>query len=150
MAVIGLISGGIAPGRICSFILASYMADKFGWKPNIGISYIVMIVAAIFQTVQLYPWVLFGTRMMLGVGGGLMQSTAPSLVTENRKALTAMYQTVWYLEAIVSATVTLGMPNVSNSWSLRIPGLMQAVLLTVQLFGLCLVPGNPRWHVAVG
>lgn len=154
-SVIGLISGGIALGGICSFIPASYMADKFGRKPNVGIGCIIMIIAAIVQTVRPYPWVLFGTRVMLGAGGGLIQSAAPSLVTEiahpvHRGALTAMYQTAWYWGAILSAAVTLGMLHVSNSWSLKVPCLMQAILPIVQLFGLCLVPESPRWHIAVG
>lgn len=75
-SVIGLISGRIALGGICSFIPASYMADKFGRKPNVGIGCVVMIIAAVTQAIRPYPWVLLGTRVMLGVGGGLMQSAA--------------------------------------------------------------------------
>ena len=48
--------------------------------------------------------------------------------------------------AIISAAVTFATP-ISNSWSWRVPCLLQATYPIIQLIGLLFVPESPRWLV---
>ncbi len=56
----------------------------------------------------------------------LLQTSAPLLITElafptHRAPITSLYNTTWYLGAIVAAWATFGTFSLDNSWSWRIP-----------------------------
>ena len=96
-----------------------------------------------------------GTKMMLGVGLGFAQTSAPPLTTEiahprHRSNVTNMFQAIYYWGAIVSAVATLGTLYLGNSWAWRAPVLLQAFFPLLQILGLLMIPESPRWLVAQG
>lgn len=149
----GLIMSAVALGAIGSFIPASYVADYCGRRASIVFGTTVMILAAIIQITRRSVWLLFVTRILLGIGGALTQAGAPALVAEvaakrHRSRVTAIYQTAWLGGSILSATVCLGMSNFRSDWAWKFPCVMQAFLPIVQLAGLCVIPESPKWLVA--
>ena len=52
--------------------------------------------------------------------------------------------------AIVAAWSTYGTFRIPNSWSWRIPSLLQALVSIVQLVFIYFVPESPRWLIANG
>lgn len=154
-SVLGLIIGGITLGSVCSFIPGSHVSDHFGRKVAIRTGCLIMLCATVIETSWARTWVIFGARVMLGIGAGFMQSNAPSLITDvahprYRAAVTALYQTGWYWGATLSGIVTIGMLSVHGDWSYRCMFLLQSVFPVCQLIGLCFIPESPRWLVAKG
>lgn len=143
----------MALGAIVSFIPASYVADYCGRRASIIFGTTVMILAAVIQITRKSVWLLFVTRILLGIGGALTQAGAPALVAEvaaerHRSRVTAIYQTAWLGGSILSATICLGISNFRSDWAWKFPCMMQAFLPIVQLAGLCIIPESPKWLVA--
>lgn len=114
-----------------------------------------MLCATIIEASCPKIWVIFGSRIMLGIGAGFMQSTSPSLIADvalprHRNAVTALYQTGWYWGSIFTGVMTIAMLSVDGEWSFRWPFLLQAVFPAIQLIGLFIIPESPRWLVAKG
>jgi len=151
--ILGLIIAGISLGGLPSFIPASYVSDQIGRRYTVGIGSFFMVAASVIQCATHGPWAFLGTRIMLGIGLGFSQTSAPPLTTEiahpkHRGQVTALFQATWYWGAIVSACVTLGTLFLSSSWSWRVPCLLQALFPGIQLLGLLIVPESPRWLVS--
>lgn len=124
-----------------------------GRRVCVGIGCSLVITAGCIQASIQNHWVYFGCRVLAGFGAGISQTAAPLLTTESahprqRQTLTALYNACWCWGSITSAAVTFGTLRIANSWSWRIPCLMQAFFPTLQLLGLCFVPESPRWLVS--
>lgn len=151
--VLGLIIAGVSLGGVPSFIPASWFADYFGRKKCVALGSATMVCAAIIQAATIGRWAFFGTRLMMGIGLGFAQTAAPPLTAEiahprHRGTVTAVFQSTWYLGAILSAVMTLATLYLFTSWSWRIPCLLQAFFPGLQLLGLLIVPESPRWLVS--
>ncbi|KAJ5499835.1 Major facilitator superfamily domain general substrate transporter [Penicillium expansum] len=87
---------------------------------------------------------------------GITQTAAPLLATEiahprQRQTATALYNASWSLGAISSAAVTYATIGIANSWSWRVPCLLQISYPLFQILGLIMfVPESPRWLVSKG
>lgn len=55
-----------------------------------------------------------------------------------------------YVGAIVAAWATYGTFEMPNSWSWRIPSLLQALVSIFQISCIWFVPESPRWLIANG
>jgi MFS family permease len=154
--IVGLIIAATSLGALVSFTPASYIADIFGRKTCVGIGASIVIVAAIIQTSIQNHWAFFGTRILSGIGMGITQTAAPLLATEiahprQRQTATALYNASWCLGAISSAAVTYATIGIENSWSWRVPCLLQIAYPLFQILGLLVfVPESPRWLVSKG
>jgi MFS family permease len=77
------------------------------------------------------------------------------LVTElahpqHRATFTAIYNSLWYVGAIVAAWLTFGTLKIQNEWSWRIPSLVQAFPSILQLIFVWVIDESPRFLVARG
>lgn len=154
-SVLGLIIAGVSLGGTPSFLPASWFADAFGRKRCVALGSTIMVCASVIQAATTGPWAFFGTRLMIGVGLGFAQTAAPPLTAEiahprQRGTIIAIFQTIWFFGAILSALITLATLYLSGSWSWRIPCLVQAFFPALQLLGLLIVPESPRWLVSNG
>ncbi|TPX17550.1 uncharacterized protein E0L32_012143 [Thyridium curvatum] len=154
-SILGLIIAGISLGGLPTFIPAAYVSDWIGRRLTIGLGSSIMIVASFIQAFTSGPWAFLGTKIMLGIGLGFAQTSAPPLTTEiahprYRADVTNLFQAIWYWGAILSAAITIGTIHMSGSWSWRLPVLFQAFFPTLQLIGLMLVPESPRWLISKG
>ena len=151
--IVGLTIAAVSLGGFISYVPASYMAETLGRKRCVGIGCCLTIIASAIQVAVQNNWVFLGTRVLAGAGTGIAQIAAPPLVTEiahprQRQTATGLYNAAWCMGAIVSAAVTFATLSIANSWSWRVPCLLQAAYPIIQLIGLLFVPESPRWLVS--
>ncbi|KAG9664430.1 general substrate transporter, partial [Aureobasidium melanogenum] len=154
-SLLGLTLAGISLGGLPSFIPASYVSDYMGRRFTVFLGSSIMLAAAIIQCATSGVYAFLGTRIMLGIGLGFSQTAAPPLTTEiahprHRANVTNLFQATWYWGAILSASVALGTLFLENSWSWRIPCLLQGLFPAIQCLGLLIVPESPRWLISKG
>lgn len=95
------------------------------------------------------------SRFVIGMGIVFANSFAPILIGElshpkDRQVATSLFQTTWYLGAILAAWTTFGTFAIPSTWAWRIPSLLQAAPALIQSVGILFVPESPRWLIAKG
>lgn len=92
-------------------------------------------------------------RFLLGFGNSPAQMCSPMLLTEichpqHRAPLTAVYNCLWNLGALIVAVIGWGTANIDGEWSWRSITLIQAVPSIIQLCGVWWIPESPRYLVS--
>lgn len=95
-------------------------------------------------------------RFLIGFGSNISNGTCPLLITEvahprHRGRITTIYNTLWYLGAIVAAWTTFGTLvgfSDTNNGQWRLPTGLQCAMPGIQLLALYLIPESPRFHIA--
>ncbi|KAJ6131585.1 hypothetical protein N7523_001291 [Penicillium sp. IBT 18751x] len=134
--------------------IASYVADLCGRKRGVAIGLVVLFVGTIIQVVPSVNASMFlAGRFLVGLGSNVSQGSAPLLITElahpqHRGKLTTMYNTLWYVGAIVAAWTVFGTIKYTSEASWRIPVGMQAAMPLIQFIGVWFLPESPRWLCA--
>ena len=177
-STLGALSNGMVFGQLITLApifgsgsLGSWCVDKYGRKKSIIYSNWIIILGVIVQSCA-GIWnfnygddykkkdvfgMLLGARIIMGFAGTVTMLGAVSLLSELsyptfRQVLGVMYNSNWYLGAIVAAWVTFGLRNVTHkdlNW--RIPTILQCLFSVLQvIFVPFFVPESPRWYVANG
>ena len=94
-----------------------------------------------------------GGRALLGFGNSLAQLSSPMLLTElchpqHRGRLTAVYNCLWNVGALIVSWLAFGTDYLHNEWSWRIPALIQAFPSIIQIIFIYWVPESPRFLMA--
>lgn len=92
------------------------------------------------------------SRIILGAGVSFLSVSAPALISEisypaHRQVCTSLYNTCWYLGALVAAWVTYGTRNMVHHWNWRVPSILQGLFPAIQLFLIFWVPESPRYYI---
>ncbi|CAG7919906.1 unnamed protein product [Penicillium olsonii] len=151
----GLIIAAVSLGSFLAFIPGSYIADNLGRRICVLIGSSLVIVASIVQIATSNHWVFFSARVLAGMGVGVSQTAAPLLITESshprqRQAFTGLYNALWFIGSITSASIGCAGLSIVGTWSWKLPCLTQAFYPALQLVGLFFVPESPRWLVSQG
>ena len=114
-----------------------------------------MALGGIIQGVSVHFAMFLVSRFIIGFGLVFGNTFAPILIGElahpkDRQVVTSLYQTSWYMGAILAAWVTFGTYTIPNDWAWRIPSLLQAVPALVQCVGVWFLPESPRWLIGQG
>ncbi|KAL1857460.1 hypothetical protein VTK73DRAFT_8083 [Phialemonium thermophilum] len=152
-SILGLLSTMQVIGNVAGLPIAPVMADRLGRRHPIAIGSVLMLLGTAIQSGANGIGMFLAGRAIIGVGGTLVSVSAAPLLAElafptHRPILTSVYNTSWYLGSIVAAWVTYGTFKIPNSWSWRIPSILQALPSLIQLAFIYLLPESPRWLVA--
>jgi len=94
-------------------------------------------------------------RGVLGFGLAFNITAAPILLLElayptQRSPMVSIYNALWYLGAIAAAWITYGTFVLGNSWSWRIPSILQGLVSVIQIGSCFFLVESPRWLMSTG
>lgn len=151
--ILGALANGYTFGSTIAMPIAPWFTDRFGRRIPIATGALSIIVGAIIQTCsQNYGTFMVG-RIFIGFGSGMCVVASPTLISEvsyppHRHLMTATYNTLWYLGAIIAAWATYGTYHMHNTnWSWRIPSLLQGLLPLIQILFVFFTPESPRYLI---
>jgi len=152
---LGLLTALYSIGSIASFPVVPFIADHFGRKFAIVLGCIIMIIAAAIQGASQNLAMFKGGRFLMGFGNSMAQLSSPLLLTElchpqHRGRVTAIYNCLWNLGAIVNTWLTFGTRRIPSTWSWRIPTIIQGGPSVIQLLFIFMIPESPRWLISKG
>ncbi|KAL2860141.1 general substrate transporter [Aspergillus pseudodeflectus] len=146
-------------GTLAVFLVAPYLSDGLGRRIGTAIGCAIIVLGALIQTFPPTdnpdPMYLAG-RILVGIGSGICNGACPLLITEvahpdHRGKITTIYNTLWYLGAIVAAWSAFGtLENLTGDLQWRIPTALQAAMPGIQLAAIWLLPESPRWLISKG
>jgi len=150
---LGLLTALYSIGSIASLPIAPFIADRFGRRMAIISGCILMVIGAAIQGSSQNLNMFEGGRFLMGFGNTLAQLSAPLLLTEichpqHRGRVTAIYNCLWNLGAIINTWLTFGTKRIPNNWSWRVPTLVQAFPSVIQLAFIFFIPESPRWLIS--
>ncbi|KAI8721712.1 MFS domain-containing protein [Fusarium sp. LHS14.1] len=152
-SVLGIVSTIQVIGGIAALPFAPMLADRLGRRLGILAGSLIIIAGAGIQGGGSSMGTFLGGRGLVGFGSSFIAVAAAPMIGElaypsHRPIITAIYNTSWYLGSIVAAWVTYGTFKIPNSWSWRIPCILQAAPSLIQVACIYFVPESPRWLVA--
>ncbi|KAL3454101.1 general substrate transporter [Aspergillus insuetus] len=146
-------------GTFAVFLVAPYLSDGLGRRVGTAIGCAIIVLGALIQTFPPLhnpdPMYLAG-RILVGIGSGICNGACPLLITEvahpdHRGKITTIYNTLWYLGAIVAAWSAFGtLENLTGDLQWRIPTSLQAAMPGIQLLAIWFLPESPRWLISKG
>ena len=147
---VGLLTAMYSIGSIASLPIVPFITDRFGRRASIIIGCIIMVCAGAVQGAAQDLSMFEGARFFMGFGNSMAQLSSPLLLTElchpqHRGRVTAIYNCLWNLGAIVNTWLTFGTKHIGSTWSWRIPTLGQAFPSVIQLAFIFFIPESPRW-----
>lgn len=150
---LGLLTALYSIGSIASLPIAPFIADRFGRRAAIIAGCVIMVVGAAVQGAAQNNGMFEGGRFMMGFGNTLAQLSSPLLLTElchpqHRGRVTAIYNCLWNLGAIVNTWLTFGTKRIPNNWSWRVPTIVQGAPSVIQLLFIFMIPESPRWLIS--
>lgn len=142
-------------GSLIALPVVPYAADILGRRMAVFIGCWIMIFGVALQSASVNFRMFVAARFFIGFGVAISHGASPLLITElvhpqHRATYSTIYNTTWYLGSIIAAWLTFGTNHMGNSWSWRIPSIVQAGPSIFQIIFVWLVPESPRWHIHKG
>ncbi|CCG82767.1 Sugar transporter [Taphrina deformans PYCC 5710] len=154
-STLGLFNAIQSIGAIVALPITPYIADGLGRKTGIIGGSILMLIGVAVQTAAQNFGMFIAARFLVGFGISIAQGTAPLLITElahpqHRARITSLYNTGYYVGAIIAAATTLGAFQIPSNWAWRLPSLLQAAPSVFQFAFIWWVPESPRYLISKG
>ncbi|KAJ3916500.1 hexose transporter [Lentinula edodes] len=142
-------------GSLAAYPFAPYLSDGIGRRRTVIFGASIMCFAAIIQAAAQSVGMFIGARFLIGFGLTFAANAAPMLVSEisyppYRAPLTAAYNSLWNLGAIIAAWTTFGTFRIASTWAWRTPSALQGLPSVLQIFLAWFLPESPRWLVSKG
>jgi MFS family permease len=149
-STLGLMNPIVPAGNFAINFFVPYMADGIGRKNTLIVGLLVLFVGIGLQTGATNMGMFIASRFIGGVGASM--GTGPYLITElahpqHRPTVTAIYNTTYYIGAIIAAWATYGTLFIQSEWAWRLPSLLQYVTPLIQFALIWFVPESPRYLI---
>jgi sugar porter (SP) family MFS transporter len=149
-STLGLMNAIVPAGNFAINFFVPYMVDGIGRKNTLIVGLLVLFVGIGLQTGATNMGMFIASRFIGGVGASM--GTGPYLITElahpqHRPTVTAIYNTTYYIGAIIAAWATYGTLFIQSEWAWRLPSLLQYVTPLIQFALIWFVPESPRYLI---
>ncbi|KAF5322525.1 hypothetical protein D9619_000188 [Psilocybe cf. subviscida] len=153
--LLGVMSAMYFAGAICSLPFVPIVADGLGRRWSIITGSLIMIFGASLQAASQDFAMFVIARFVLGFGISFAIVAASSLLGElghpkERAILGSLFNSCYYIGAIVAAGITLGTFSMKTNWGWRIPSLLQMWPNLLQITFVTFLPESPRWLISKG
>ncbi|PPQ96346.1 hypothetical protein CVT26_005030 [Gymnopilus dilepis] len=153
--LLGVMSAMYSAGAILALPFVAAVSDSLGRRFAIGFGSVIMIIGAALQAASQNFAMFVVARTILGFGIPFAIVGASSLIAElghpkERAILGSLFNSCYFIGAIVAAGVTFGTFSMPSNWGWRIPSLLQATPSLLQIVFVFLLPESPRWLVSKG
>lgn len=135
-------------GLIVAAVAGGAAADRFGYKMSLGFACITMLLgSAVWTQAESLPMVLLGS-LLLGLGGGALESQCTSLVCElyrdRRRLMINLSQLTFCVGAAGAPFLVSQVLPEGRSWRLPFYWLIGSFLLLAAGFFAVRLPGAPK------
>ncbi|KAF8887256.1 hexose transporter [Gymnopilus junonius] len=153
--LLGVMSAMYSAGAILALPFVAAVSDGLGRRFAIGFGSVIMIIGAALQAASQNFAMFVVARTILGFGIPFAIVGASSLLAElghpkERAILGSLFNSCYFIGAIVAAGVTFGTFSMPSNWGWRIPSLLQATPSLLQITFVFFLPESPRWLVSKG
>lgn len=129
------------------------ISQYLGRRYTIGFGSVIMLLGAGLQAGAQNQDMFMASRWVLGFGIPFAIVNASSLIGElsyekERPFMTSLFNTSWFVGAIIAAGITYGTFQMSSTWAWRLPSLLQLVPSMCQICFLPFCPESPRWLIS--
>ncbi|EXJ77399.1 hypothetical protein A1O3_09625 [Capronia epimyces CBS 606.96] len=154
-SILGTMNAVYPIGKFFGLFATAWLGDRYGRKLPMYFGFALLVVGAALQGAAQDVAMFIVARLLLGIGTAGVSQPAPILISElayptHRGRLTAMYYSTYYVGGIIAAWSTYGTFRMQNTWSWRIPSLLQGAVPLFQLCLLYFVPESPRFLISKG
>ncbi|ORZ23566.1 general substrate transporter [Absidia repens] len=141
---IGCMFGALSCGKI---------GDILGRKVTIRVGAIILIIGAVLQTAMSNLAMAIVSRIVTGVGNGMITATVPVYQSEiappqSRGANICFECTLLVVGMSIAYWLEFGLFFVGGEFAWRFPLAFQLVFAIILLFGTFILPETPRWLVS--
>ncbi|XWX00769.1 hypothetical protein V2A60_008790 [Cordyceps javanica] len=149
-ALLGITSASYPLGAILSTPVSSWLSDAYGRRSSIIVGSFIMIVGVVMQCASHSIGLFIGGRVVVGFGITLALTAAPVLISElahprHRVFFGSLYNTSFYLGALLAGWVTFGSYRMGSTWAWRLPTLLQVAPACCQAIFVWFLDESPRW-----
>jgi MFS family permease len=157
-----LLQGGIVSvyylGTLIGCFMGGYVSDKLGRIKSLGFGAAWGIIGAALQCTAMNPAWMIVSRLINGVGTGILNATVPVYGSEladyeTRGMFIAMEFTLNIVGVVVAYWLGFGLSYIDNGQSefqWRFPIAFQIVMLLLLVSGCWFFPESPRWLCMMG
>ncbi|KAJ5062217.1 general substrate transporter [Bipolaris maydis] len=154
-ALLGIMSAILPLGCCIASPFVPLVGDRWGRRAGIFFGAAVMLCGGIIQGTSVNFAMFLVSRFIIGCGLVFANAYAPMLIGElahakQRQVITSLYQTSWYIGAILAAWTTFGTFSMHSDASWRIPSYLQAAPAIIPMGFIFFLPESPRWLIANG
>ncbi|KAF2730749.1 hexose transporter-like protein [Polyplosphaeria fusca] len=152
-SLLGFVSSCYQLGSILGVPIAPWFNQKYGRRWSIMTGSIIMVIGAILQGFAQHVGMYIIARMLLGVGIVFAIISGSSLIGElgypkERPILTSMFNSSYFIGAIIAAGISIKTVDIAGNWSWRLPSLLQICPSMLQICFVFMIPESPRWLVS--
>ncbi|GAA5879987.1 hypothetical protein JCM16303_004427 [Sporobolomyces ruberrimus] len=157
---VGLLNLAAYLAGFCTAPIAAWSSDRYGRRICIRYAAATMVVGSIMGScakdgnVSAYG-LFIASRVVIGSGLAFGVMVSPILLQElphpaQRQTLAGLFNTFYILGSIIAAWLLFGTSFILNSWSWRIPYIVQIGPAIFALIAIFFVPESPRYHLNRG
>lgn len=148
-AILGTMNAVYPIGKILLLFPVSWLSDKYGRRVPILIGLVCLVAFSALQAASQNIAMFVMSRFLLGASTIMIAQPSPIIITElayptHRGKLTALYNSSFYIGAILAAWGTYGTFKLGSTWSWRIPSALQAGMPLIQSLFVWALPESPR------